>query len=174
MSHNGRFLRDSLLLCQPGLRRDFPASHGFFLSCPLPVLHVACAGNCLLCGDQWAAVHVWVWESAPLEADLVSSQEPDGQLRGWRLGGLLVGSALCGPWKYLHSYKPSFFHPSQSQLICQGQPLPGFTIGQNKQYLGKLPVRFAPEPSQEITADQDLLEDQSLPLMTRLNVEMDS
>lgn len=96
MSHNGRLLRDSLLLCHPGQRRGFPASHSFFLSRPLSVQETACSAGTVCCcpclgmgacclegpgeftGTQWAA---------------------KGPAAGWVSGGLLCGGSgkVCTP-----------------------------------------------------------------------------
>lgn len=73
----------------------------------------------------------------------MSSQEPDGQLRGRRLGGSLVGCSVGALGKFA-------LLETQSQ---EAPPLPGFTTGQNKQCSGQLPVQFAPELSQKRTAD---------------------
>lgn len=106
MSHNGRLLRDPLLLCQQRQRRDFPASYGFFLSRPLlcctqPVQETACpaglrwvlsmfghagpGGTGEVKGPRWAAQR--------LEAGWVTS----GLCSMWALGRfeLLPETNLC-------------------------------------------------------------------------------
>lgn len=108
MSHNGRLLRDSLLLCQTGQRRDFPASHGFPLLTPAcmamwasqETTHSARPLSLFGCGDP-APWEVWMRSQC-----LGLSRK---QLRGWRLAGPLVGSLLSGPWEGLLSFQKQIF-----------------------------------------------------------------
>lgn len=112
MSHNGRLLRDSLLLCQMGPEKGFP---GFlWVSSPDSCLYgsLGYAGNHPLVGAcRSLSLAFGHGEPTPWEV-LVRSQCLGlyrKQLRGRGLAGPLMGSLLRGLWEGLISFQKHIF-----------------------------------------------------------------